>query len=197
MTIDQFNLERAARGHVRTSFIKGDEALPVSDCANVITYGAADMLTQLIAGLDAAPSAIGVIYGGAALPTLSHPSLTRDHTWESVAEQVAAIPDGGGNVAITPLTLAPSLQSGDSNYAANTAVFSANTGAVSATVFSGEDYAGALDTLDPVYFYQVLLLCGNPGAYTIFARSTLLDSGVYKSRPDGYELAIQWAVTIK
>ena len=196
MIVDKLNLACCASGRVTANFVRQGHSIEVIDRSNVITYSAADTIAKLAAGLStAAPSAIGVMYGGEELPSLAHPSLTRDHSWEALAEQAAGV---SGNVAIMPLSLAPSISAvAGGDYAGNTVTFSANTGAVGSSAFSGVDYAGALSTLDPVYFYQVLLLCGQPGAYTIFARSTLLSGSVYKSKPDNYELAIQWAVTFK
>lgn len=197
-TRDSFDLKSGISGHVAAYFVDANKMIPVIDHANVVTYSAADTLSRLIAGQTAAaPVAIGVLYGTEAMPALDHPSLTRDHSWESVAEQVAAI-TGGGNVAVLPLSLTPSISASGDDYAGNVATFSGNTGAVSSYGFAGAGYADQLDLISgDVYFYQVLLLCGTPGAYTVFARSTLLSGGAYKLRPENYELAIQWAITIK
>jgi hypothetical protein len=201
MTRDSFDLKNAISGHVTAHFVGVNKMIPVVDHANVVTYSGADTLARLIAGqAGAAPAAIGVLYGTEAMPALDHPSSTRDHTWEAVAEQAVAIDayDAGKNVAILPFSLMPSISAAGDDYASNVATFSGNTGAVSSYGFAGTGFADQLGLISgDVYFYQVLLLCGAPGAYTIFARSTLLKGGVYKLRPEGYELAIQWAITIK
>jgi len=185
-----------ARGSVKVCFTCNGATVPVVEHSNILAYGAADVIAQLLAGVaDAAPSAIGVVYGTAELPSLEHPSATRAHTIEALAEQIGAI---GGNMAIMPLSLTPSISVSDADlYGGNVATFSANTGAVASYAFSGSPFCGELGTLDPVYFYQLVLLSGIPGAYTVFARATLLSGGVYKARPDGYHLAVQWPVTIK
>jgi len=189
-----------------SSWLERDGAVKGQSCrSNVIAFAAADVMAQLAAGLSAAPDTVGLIYGPSDTPEeiideytpavpLVNPSLTRDHTWEAISEQVEAI---GGNVALMPITLTPSVSSSGDDYTSNVATFSANTGAIQGYGFSGGSFCGAVDTLDPVYFYQAVLLSGVPGAYRVFARTTLMDSGLYKSKPDNYDLVVQWAITFK
>ena len=187
MTEDAFRLEQNASGRISASFVsqRGGRAIPVLGRPNVITLEAADIMARLVAGAaNAAPSHIGVVYGSDALPSFVNPEITRDHDWESLAEEVGAV---GGNIAIMPLSLTPSVSG-------RVATFSANSGTISRYGFDGAPYAGPVSTLDPLYFYQVVLL---DAEHRIFARSTLLDSGVYRAKPEDYDLAIQWAITFK
>jgi len=172
-------------------FSKDGKCIDRTARKNIVTYAAADTIAKMAAGIGSGPEAIGLIYGATASPSIPHPSTTREHTWENVGEEVEDI---SGNVAILPLSLVPSVSVDGSDYSSNVATFSANTATISDYVFSGGTYADEISTIDPVYFYQVLLLSGVPGAYTIFARASLLSGGVYKSKPDDYELALQWSV---
>lgn len=183
-------------GQVRAQFNTPGQSIRLVDTSNVVTYAAADLVAETLAGRKSAPLVIGMLYGPNATPALSHPGATREHTLEDLSEQTDAI---GGNVLLASLSLTPSLQAfgPQHRYRSNRIIYSANSGNNLGYLFSGVGFADPVPDYDPVYFYQVVLLSRAEGAYHIFARASLMEGGVYKAKPDGFDLAVQWSITFK
>jgi hypothetical protein len=186
---------------------------------NVVVYSAADLMAKLLAGdVDAAPKHIGFIYGETGNPTMADPAslsldLKRVHPWTKIAADVAA---DTGNMIICPLVL-PAAISLDANsnaayYAANTATFTAHTGAFMEYAFptAGGPYAGTLDSLGAIYFWHAVLLnrrqIGSTVTYTPFARVALgspVGSGSsgsgseFTPKAANRELAVYWSIIFK
>jgi hypothetical protein len=184
-------------------------------------YSAADLMAKLLSGdVDSAPQHIGFIYGEHGNPTMADPAtlsldLKRVHPWTKIRDDVAA---DNGNMIVCPLVL-PAAVSLDVNsnaayYAANTATFTAHTGAFTEYAFptNGSTFAGTLDSLSSIYFWQAVLLnrrqVGADITYTPFARVALgtaagsgsSSSGVlneFTPKAANRELAVYWSIVFK
>lgn len=191
----------ACFGHIR--YYEQDNIL--FDKRNVVTFGAANILTQLVMGnRSAAPSHIGFLYGATATPpelvdpsSLIGPNRRR---WtmdmlKDVAETNAA------NIAVAPLAQLPSAKllpdTDPELYQANTVTFSAHTGMVDQHLFSGAPFADPLDTLSPAYVYQVILFSRYPGnQFHPFAISQL-GYAPFVAKTSSRHQAVFWDITFK
>ena len=189
--------------------------------SNVIVYSAADLMAKLLGGdVDSAPQHIGFIYGEHGNPTMADPAslsldLKRVHPWTKIRDDIAA---DNGNMIVCPLVL-PAAVSLDVNssptyYTANAATFTSHTGAFTEYAFptAGSVYAGTLDSLASIYFWQAVLLnrrqVGSEITYTPFARVALgtpvgsgsSSSGVvteFTPKAANRELAVYWSIVFK
>ena len=184
---------------------------PVMTHSNVIAYSAADIMAGLLAGVDnSCPQHVGFVYGDTATPgaSMASPdtlptSTRRINDWETISGDVA---DAGGNIVICPLALRPAVAldsaSNSAYFSSNMATFSAHTGSVAEYAFStdGAVYAGTVDSLGAVYFYQAVLLnrqvSGNSITYSPFARVSL-GTSPFTAKPAGKELAVYWDIIFK
>lgn len=180
--------------------LRTGEMVPAFARRNQLTYSAADVMAQLLAGAqDMAPKFIGFIYGDAySVPgSLVDPSY-RAQTWSALGTELGEV---HGNIQIAPITLAPTIAvDGDpALYIGNSAIMTAHTSASATYGFPlTSPYAGAMDTGS--YLYHVMLLTRRSVAggysYTPVARATLGEPGpVYQVKPDGFELAVDWQIT--
>lgn len=189
---------------------------------NVIAYTAADIMAKLVCGdTDAFPKHIGFLYGESATPaSLVDPATLpldtrRQHPWTVIRDDAAA---NTANMIVCPLVLPAAVSLDDDSdeayYTANAATFTSHTGAFTEYAFSttGGIYAGTLDSLAAIYFYQAVLLnrrtVGSTVTYTPFARVSLgtsagssgsgSGSGTnYVAKAVNRELAIYWNIVFK
>lgn len=180
--------------------LRTGESRPAFARRNQLTYAAADTMAQLMAGnTDFAPRFIGFIYGNnASVPgSLVEPSQ-RAQTWTGLGEELA---DVHGNIQIAPLSLTPSIavDGAAGLYSGNSAILTAHTSASATYGFPlASPYAGELATGD--FLYHVMLLTRRAVAggfrYTPVARATLAEPGpVFQTKPDGFELAVDWQIS--
>ena len=191
----------ACFGHIR--YYDTDQLM--FDKSNTITYRAADLLARIVAGdRTAVPSHIGFLYGTTDTPgDLVDPATLvgadrRDWTMDRIASMVA---DNQANIAVASLAQRPStkLRERDdpSLYAASTTVFSAHTGMVEQHLFAGAGFAAPLDSLDPAYVYQVLLLSKqSDGSFELFAISQL-GMAPFVAKVESRHQAVFWDITFK
>ncbi|MFC1453598.1 hypothetical protein ACFLQL_00270 [Verrucomicrobiota bacterium] len=191
------------KGSIKADFVdsKGNR-IPLVKKSNVITYSGADLMARAIGDdTDYIPRHMGFLYGGTLAPALTDPAdlpaaTKRIHTWDVITNDASSIT---ANVLVAPLVLAPSWESSAAVYAGNMVTISSFTGAFLEYAFpTAVPFADEVDTISPVYFYHALLLnrrtVGSSVIYTPFARVSLADSGVFREKPAGFELAIYWTL---
>lgn len=186
-------------GHIRFF----DEDRLIVDKSNVVTYLASDIMAELVAGeSDSRPRWLGFLYGTTPTP----PSLTdpdtlvgvnrRDWTMQLLADVAE---DNAANIAVAPLVGKPSVAADPASQynQGNVVTFSAHTGMVTETLFSGASYAPPLGTLDPAYIYQIVLLARGPAqTYRPFAVSQLGNAPFVAKVPSRHQAAF-WDIKFK
>lgn len=146
------------RGQIHARWIKNNEDNGVAyDGKNIFTFSGADVLAKLIGGdVNYIPNQIGFIYGPEA-STMTNPSATRQHTWDSIASDVASL---GGNMILSPISNRPSFKvDGDvTRYSNNLVTLSAISDPSASLVFSGGAYASQPPQNPDDRFFQVVLI---------------------------------------
>ena len=193
-----------ARGEVTSRFInvKTGETFGPAQRHNVITYSAADIMAKLIGGYtEYTPAYMGFIYGTSTSvdPQPADPSVTRDHTWSTIASQMAA---AGTNILVTPVISNPTISIDGDYYTGNAITLRGQTSARTEYAFpTASPYAGELiDDGSDVMFQALLitrLVSGSVITYIPFARVSLAVGSVYQTKPAGFELALDWQVSFK
>jgi hypothetical protein len=196
-----------ARGAIRVHYQSRDGVLgPEYSRSNVITFHAADIMAQLVAGnLQYRPSHIGFLYAPntAVIPDPAAKVPPRDHTIDDVSDDLAN-PGVIGNMIVSPLNgnAAISIDGDDTLYEGNRASVSAISDSSGTPVFVGASFAGTVPQPTDNYFQVVLvarLLA--PGSttpvYKVFARAALNDASPTTGLPvqTGFELAVFWDIT--
>lgn len=164
---------------------------------NVIAFAGDDLTARVLAGQsEYRPTHIGFVYGADASPTtdFADPGDTREHSWSDVRAQVLA---ADANILIAPIT-AVGLSAGDANHGANVVALHSSSGAGFEYAFAHTGgFAGTLQTLGTVYYYQLLLLnrrmVSNSPVYTVFARKAI---DAYVGVDDADAQMVVWELTI-
>ena len=169
---------------------------------NQLSFACCDVLAGLMAGnASRAPQYIGFIYGTNASPNLVAPTV-RAQTWEALKSELAAV--ASANIQVAPLSLTPQTTKDNggpagAEYNGNAVIFNAHTQTGSAGQYgfpTTEPFAGVMNA--GVYLYHAVLLTptGNPqNPYLIVARLSLIDGAAYDTKPNGFELALEWQVS--
>jgi hypothetical protein len=147
------------RGHIKATWIRNKRAdkKPAYDGKNIFTFNGADVLAKLMGGdTNFIPNQIGYIYGPEA-GSMTNPSATRQHTWDSIAADVAAL---GGNMILSPISSCPSFRvDGDvTRYNHNVVTLNAISDPSANLVFSGGTYATQPPQNPDDRFFQVVLI---------------------------------------
>lgn len=201
---------QTAEGRIKLLSIGSGEPELILEKSNVIVYNAADILAHTIAGsADWVPRHIGFIYGENADPgdTMQNPDTLpvetrRLHDWGRISTDTAA---ANANMLICPLIMPPSVTREDvssDRYMGNQAMFTSHTGVFTEYAFDtgSGGYAGTLDTLSSIYFYQAVLLTrfGNKGRITYIPFSRVsLGTSPFVAKADNRELAVYWSIIFK
>ncbi len=152
-------------------------SVPLGGRSNLATYAAADALAAAYAGDPSGmPCRIAFLYGSDEDAVLDGPS--RGLRWSDVLDEY---PDGGtpkGSV-VTAFSYAPTLQATNDRYGMNKVVFHGRT-------------QGLPDNC--VLYRACLLGRGRDSEYNLLAIVDLASSGSYRRKPEGFELAVDWAV---
>ena len=152
------------------------------------------------------PRYIGFMYGDAASPLL--PQAGRNVSWKECEEAAAGI--SGGGISVSRLSgsprvdaVVPDIGSDDSNNSndSNDSNDSGGSGGVYVVKFNAITRSGSSSGgVAGEYVYRALLLgdppCGGSG-YSVLAVADLGSGGVYRKKPDGYEISLDWSVAFK
>lgn len=166
---------------------------------NVVTYNAADILAQLLAGnQNYVPRHIGFIYAPAAA-TPADPGSDREQSWETITSDVKAI---NGNIVVSRLGANPLLAADgpDGRYDNNAVTLNAVSDATADLTFSGTGYATVGPQAGSDKYFHVVLLAEvyGPGqtvpTYIPYARAAL-GAGIDVAADT--ELAVYWTQTFK
>jgi hypothetical protein len=147
------------QGRIKASWVKNKvvDKDPVYNGKNIFTFNGADVLAKLIGGdTNFVPNQLGFIYGPQA-GAMANPSATRQHTWDSIASDVAAL---GGNMILSPISSCPSFRvDGDATrYNHNVVTLNAISDPTANLVFSGGSYATQPPQNPDDRFFQVVLI---------------------------------------
>ena len=191
------------RGSISAYWTRPDQKPKMTyDGKNIFTFRGADILAKLVGGdQNFVPNQIGFIYGPEG-STITNPSATRQHTWESIAADVAAL---GGNMVLSPIASCPDygVDGDSSRYNHNVVTLSAISDPAANLVFSGGSYASQPPTNPDDRFFQVVLLSAvqklgtTTPTYMPMARAQLAsgDSGLLVQQQS--DLAVFWDLTFR
>jgi hypothetical protein len=163
--------------------------VPVNERFNIVTYQAADIMARLVGGSpDYAPKYMGFVYGpsGATPPPIPTDRL---HTWDMVVGDISNI---AGNILLVPLSNAVSysVEGSAANYAGNALTFNSFANENIPFTLMGSEY-------EQVLLSAVVTPGSSVPAYRVFARVSLLDTGLGVPVDPVFELAVYWTIAFK
>lgn len=215
----------AAMGMVSPSFIdiRTGKRVPFDMRHNTLSYMSAEAMAAAFGGDPSyIPSRIGYIYGDKSeFPTgdeSSEKEISRYQDWDSLcnelrsASQSATIdvqvvgfsysPTLGGEGVVpagsssSPDSSSDPCEGGDYGH-----ILPTGSNAITFHAVSNSQDAGAVFSTEAFktgnYIYQCLLLGYHNGQYYILARASLKDGERYLSKPDGFEISLDWTVAFR
>ena len=207
-----------ARGQVTPSFIdiKTGECIPWDMRHNTLSFDASKAVALAFGGDDSLiPNRMGIIYGEEGSATFPL-TVGRQQSWDSLVYELSS---KSADVQIQPFSYSPSFTkvsrasggSSDSDasdtspassseineltYPGWAVTFHAHSDSVTAGALSGDSSSSSskIFTTDN-YIFQALLLNEKNGVYTILARVSLDNAGEYYTKPENFEVALDWTV---
>ena len=211
---DTYDICRA-KGSVSARWVSGGSSFGRFEADNMMSYASASVLAAAYGGDDTKiPKYVGFLYGSGDPAGL--PDITRDMSWQSVMDMAAAV---NGNVQVvnfnrkpTMYTINPPEGSNDLDDGPNPGPYKDNVvefHAVTRTGLDGQygnDTSGSSDFAGPLAsgmtIFRAILLgdgvpCDDDNRYTVLAMVSMAKNGVYRQKPDNYELAVDWRVTFR
>lgn len=199
-----------ARGQVTPSFvdIKTGKRVPWDMRHNTLSFDASRAVALAFGGDDSLiPNRIGIIYGkegSATFPT----TISRQQSWDSLVYELNS---KNADVQVQPFSYSPSFakvsrssggssgssESDDPTYPGWAVTFHAHSDSVTAGALSEDSTSASGDTMiftTGNYIFQALLLNEKSGNYTILARVSLDNAGEYYTKPENFEVALDWTV---
>lgn len=192
-----------AKGQVKPSFVNlhSGECIPWEFRHNTLSYDAAEAMAAAFGGDSTLiPNRIGIVYGGS--EDIDSAEISRSQSWTSFRDELMA---AKADVQIQSFNISPSIKSitrelptGEKESGV-AVTFHAHSDSTTEGYFkilgSG---AKALFTSGKKILQAVLLNQGVTGDPTILARVSLADTSSgnkgYKTKPDNFELALEWTV---
>lgn len=200
------NLGEMCQGKIEVAWYgPNGELIPVIIKNNVITFRAADIMANILAGdTSYIPTHVGYLYGPAAA-SMTNPesgSPKRLHTFDTMSSDLAAIT---GNMIVSPLANNPSFAvDGDTNhYERNSVTLNAISDSTAELVFNGPSFAsaGPQPTTDKYFQMAILTKRFEAGSttptYIPFARSQLASGNDGIVVQASFELSVFWTMTFK
>lgn len=211
-----------ARGQVTPSFIdiKTGERIPWDTRHNTLSFDASKAVALAFGGDDSLiPNRMGIIYGEEGSATFPV-TVGRQQSWDSLVYELSS---KSADVQIQPFSYSPSFTkvsrsggsssgsdspdlgsvlAGEANemtYPGWAVTFHAHSDSVTAGALSGDSSSGGSDSNSKIfttdnYIFQALLLNEKNGVYTILARVSLDNAGEYYTKPENFEVALDWTV---
>ena len=211
-----------ARGFVRPAFVNRatGRTIPFAKRHNQLSFMAAEAMAAAFGGDPSyIPAKVGFIYGSQeSMPYES--VITRDQSWEKLLEE---LDQGRGtsdiDIQVVGFSYGPTLggeqpqpdpssssgssgsdgaadgDAGDYNHLKSTGANAITFHAVS----NSQDAGAAFDTgfIAGQYVYQAVLLGFNEGRHYVISRASLKDGDVYRPKPAGFEIALDWTILFK
>ena len=208
-----------AKGQVSPCFVnlKTGEKMPWEQRHNTISFDATHAMALAFGGdRSMIPNKIGFVYGEADA-SISFATISRQQSWSDL---VYELQEKGANLQVQPFSYSPSFTqisrpagrasgsgssgasgaSGDSSKD-DTAVVSYAGWAVTFHAHSDSVTPGAIGySSDSMIFtsgnaiFQALLLNKTNDKYTILARVSLDHGGTYYTKPENFEVALDWTI---
>ena len=197
--------------------VRTGELVPWPARHNTISFDATRAMALAFGGDSSLiPNRIGIIYGGDA--TTQFPTtITRDQEWADLAYELQG---KNADVQVQPFCYSPSFvkvyrggsgPSGSSDspepvlgssdlsaykYPGWAVTFHAHSDSVTGGVLRHDDpeSGNVMIFATGSHIFQALLLNETAGKYTILARVSLDSNGTYYSKPENFEVAIDWTV---
>lgn len=192
-----------SKGLVTPYFInlKTGEKIPWPCRHNTISFDATHAMALAFGGDNSLiPNKIGIIYGGA---NATFNTIDRNQSWESLTNELSG---KSANVQVQPFCFSPSFESisrsdinssSDVTYPGWSVTFHAHSDSVTPGAISSSSSGSSSDGSifnSGTSIYQAVLLNESAGKYTILARVSLDSSGAYYTKPDNFEIAIDWTI---
>lgn len=196
-----------AEGFVNPCFvdIATGESMRFDQRHNLLSYMSAEAMAAAFGGdTSYVPSRVGFVYGSEQSEWIGG-VITRDQSWDRLKEELAS---QGADVQVVGFSYSPSLggekpngessssgtDGGDGDYdhiksgGANAITFHAVSNSSDAGEASGTQFAAQS------FIYQAVLLGFHGGEYYVISRVSLDDGGIFRRKPDGFEVALDWTV---
>lgn len=177
---------------------------------NTLSYSAAEAMACAFGGDPSfIPNRIGIIYGAEEDPQFDNP-ISREQSWDSLREELA---DKNADIQVQSFSYSPSVKkitrnisdgsssspSHDPITGEGTAVtFHMHSDSVTEGIFGtyNDDANAAVSTIftTNTRIYQAVLLNKNRDTYKVLARVSLDSNGRYYTKPENFEVAIDWTV---
>lgn len=205
-----------SRGHVVPSFvdIATGRRIPWDGRHNTISFDATHAMALAFGGDSSLiPNKIGIIYGST--QSTDFATVGRSQSWTDLIHemqeknadvQVQAFSHSPSFLPITRGGSSSGVGSGSGESPAQEAESSSSTQypgwAVTFHAHSDSCTPGAAGTASSgsmifttwMYIFQAVLLNETRGKYTILARVSLANNGVYYTKPENFELALDWTI---
>ena len=202
-----------AKGQVTPSFIdlKTGKRVPWGERHNTLSFDASKSIAHAFGGDESCiPNRIGIIYGNSGsteFPT----SIVRQQNWDDLVNELN---DKHADVQIQPFSYSPSFaktyrsgggstssssnsSSDEANYPGWAVTFHAHSDSVTPGELS-KNSGSSIDssTIFSVgsRIFQAILLNQSSEKYTILARVSLDHSSQYYTKPENFEVALDWTV---
>lgn len=192
-----------SKGQVTPSFIdiKTGKKIPWGSRHNTISFDATHAMALAFGGDDSLiPNRIGIIYGG---ENATFDTIGRNQSWDELSNELT---DDGANVQVQPFSFSPSFEQISRSDINSTSDVTYPGWSVTFHAHSDSNTPGAISSSSPgsgsdvsiftsgTKIYQAVLLNESLGKYTILARVSLDSNGSYYTKPDNFEVAIDWTI---
>jgi hypothetical protein len=192
-----------SKGLVTPYFInlKTGEKIPWPCRHNTISFDATHAMALAFGGDNSLiPNRIGIIYGDA---NATFDTIVRNQSWDSLTNELS---EEGANVQVQPFSFSPSFESiyrsdinssSDVTYPGWSVTFHAHSDSVTPGAISSASSGSGSDVStfnSGTSIYQAVLLNESAGKYTILARVSLGNGANNYTKPDNFEVAIDWTI---
>ena len=206
-----------SKGQVSPSFIdiKTGKRIPWKNRHNTISFDGTHAMALAFGGDNSLiPNRIGILFGNG--NNITFPTIDRNQSWDNL---VYDLYNKNADVQVQPFSFSPSFEKisrsgiGSSSSMSSQSASSSSSedapgwavtfhahsdstteGAIGAGSSSGSGSSSSLIFTTGMRIFQALLLNEKNGEYTILARVSLDNNGVYYTKPENFELAIDWTI---
>lgn len=182
-----------AQGQVKPSFINLEtgKSLEFSTRANTLSYDASSAMAYVFGGdFTKIPNRIGIIYKNESSPT-QIPDFTsgdRDQPWDRLE---LSLNSTDSDIQICPFSFSPTVTKGADK---SSVTFHAHTNSESIGL-RGSKFTTDSAILQAVLLSEVASALGP--VYTVIARVSLEGAESYPTKPQDFELALDWTINFK
>lgn len=194
-----------SRGSVCPAFIniKTGHLEPWYDRHNTLSHDSTYAMASAFGGDSTyIPNRIGFVYGASDNPDLQ--PIGRDQDWASFLRELNDL-NTDADVQVQSFSYSPSLIK-DITRGTSSSDSSSDSSSEDKQIGCGVVFHAHSDSSTPgaagsgvkfdsdTYIYQAVLLNKSTSGYRILARVSLIDGDSYRSKPDDFEVALDWTV---